>query len=168
MGRRRRAPRSRRFCPRSCASGTSRWRGGDAASGGSGGARRPRFASRRGDLGPSMCGAPGGGPEGTGRRREAREDQARPVPANDRHVVGAILGLCRCRNFERHNGRKRKKKAGLPLVVCCKHLIAAEEANEDAGGAGKSRARRPDPGPSPPEAVRQPLRIIEARKPAPT
>lgn len=54
--------------------------------------------------------------------------------ANDRYLVDAIFGLCGCRDFERHNGgKKRQKKAGVPLVVVrCKHLIAAEEAEREA------------------------------------
>ncbi len=66
--------------------------------------------------------------------------------ANDRYLVDAIFGLCGCRDFERHNGKKKRKEAGVPLVVVrCKHLIAAEEAEE---GAEESRARNSHLGPS--------------------
>lgn len=65
--------------------------------------------------------------------------------ANDRYLVDAIFGLCGCRDFERHNGKKRRKQgeAGVPLVVVrCKHLIAAEEAE------GEAHLRDHDPAPT--------------------
>ncbi len=74
-----------------------------------------------------------------GRRERARDVKLERVGrgvyrANDRYLVDAIFGLCGCRDFERHNGgKKRQKKAGVPLVVVrCKHLIAAEEAEREA------------------------------------
>lgn len=71
-----------------------------------------------------------------GRRERAMEVKLEKIGrglyrANDRYVVDAILGLCGCRDFEIHNGRKRKK-ADLSLIVRCKHLIAAEEAEGQA------------------------------------
>jgi hypothetical protein len=74
-----------------------------------------------------------------------------PYLANKRYLVGAILGLCGGRDYGRHDGKKKRRKAGVPLVVRCKHLIAAqEEAEEYAEGAGEgSRPGRAAPGPAP-------------------
>ena len=84
-----------------------------------------------------------------GRRERAKDVKLERVGrglyrANDRYLVDAIFGLCGCRDFERHNGKKkRQKKAGFPLVVVrCKHLIAAEEAE------GRSDRREHDTAPS--------------------
>ena len=71
-----------------------------------------------------------------GRRERARDVKLEWVGrgvyrANERYLVDAIFGPCGCRDFERHNGKKKRKKeeSGVPFVVVrCKHLIAAEEA----------------------------------------
>ena len=50
--------------------------------------------------------------------------------ANGRYPVNALFGMCGCRRFEMHTGKKkrRKEEVGVPLVVVrCKRLIAAEE-----------------------------------------
>jgi hypothetical protein len=60
--------------------------------------------------------------------------------ADDRYVVDAILGLCRHKHFERHNGKNRKQ-AGVPLVRS-KRLIAAEDAE------GQADRRDHDQGPT--------------------
>lgn len=91
-----------------------------------------------------------------GRRERAKGVQLGRVGyslyrADDSYLVDTILGLCAYRDFERHNGRKRKKAGRrrtpigisgegtpqipafhLPLLVHCKHLIAAEEAERQA------------------------------------
>ncbi|MDP9484822.1 MAG: hypothetical protein M3Q49_03345 [Actinomycetota bacterium] len=85
-----------------------------------------------------------------GRRERARDVKLERVGrgvyrANERYLVDATFGLCGCRDFERHNGKKRRKKgeAGVPFVVVrCKHLIAAEEAE------GRSDRREQDTAPS--------------------
>ncbi len=85
-----------------------------------------------------------------GRRERAKDVKLERIGrglyrANDRYLVDAIFGLCGCRDFERHNGKKRRKKgeAGVPFVVVrCKHLIAAEEAE------GRSDRREQDTAPS--------------------
>ena len=62
--------------------------------------------------------------------------------ANGQYLGEVIFGLCGCRDFEMHNGKKKRKKgeAGVPFVVVrCKHLIAAEEAE------GRSDRRDHDP-----------------------
>ena len=78
--------------------------------------------------------------------------------ANDRYLVDAIFGLCGCRDFERHNGKKKrsKEKAGVPLVVVrCKHLIAAEEAEGETHFATTIQPR--------PEASRRGLPLFPGR-----
>ncbi|MDP9475679.1 MAG: hypothetical protein M3R38_08315 [Actinomycetota bacterium] len=55
--------------------------------------------------------------------------------ANGRYVVDVLFGFCGCRDFEVHNGKKRGK--GRAVVVRCKHLIAAEEAEGDAESSGR-------------------------------
>ncbi len=83
-----------------------------------------------------------------GRRERARDVKLGRVGrglyrANDRYLVDAIFGLCGCEDFERHNGKKKRKEAGVPLVVVrCKHLIAADEAE------GRSDRREHDTAPS--------------------
>lgn len=85
-----------------------------------------------------------------GRRERAKDVKLERIGrglyrANDRYLVDAIFGLCGCRDFERHNGKKRRKKGetGVPLVVVrCKHLIAAEEAE------GEAHLRDHDPAPT--------------------
>ena len=79
-----------------------------------------------------------------GRRERAKEVELQKIGrglyrANGRYVVDAILGLCGCRDFEIHNGKKRK--VGVPLVRC-KHLIAAEQAEEGVRNTGRPRAGR--------------------------